>query len=352
MMVPSFVKISSLPLVSDQQYTDFRIPENLTKLIEQHYIEGVEYSRLSHEAQAVFGGKAPHNHGVFAGGVTTILNAYTIEKVRNSVRRLISFVTSAMWEDTGIIAHYYPDYYQMGISYPNFLSYGVFDHEEPELSYVKPGIMVDGTRYPLDPAFITEQVTHSWYQLGIVPDQVDLTKASAYSFIKTPRYNNVPMEVGPLARMLLSGNYAGGHSCMDRIVARTLETGKVLQILEALLDRIDLSGNEQRSYEMPSAAMGVGMIDTTRGALGHWIEIQDGKIGHYNIITPSVWNLSPRGEDGLPGVIENALIGTTLADENNPVEIGRIVRSYDPCVSCATHLYSGDGTHIVIPLPA
>ena len=93
---------------------------------------------------------------------------------------------------------------------------------------------------------------------------------------------------------------------------------------------------------MPESAQGMGLIDTTRGALGHWVSIQDQVIKHYEIITPSNWNLSPKDNNGIPGTIERSLIGTVLADAQKPVEIGRITRSFDPCVSCATHLLSGE----------
>lgn len=350
MMVPSFVRITSLPIADDQQYTDFRIPEALSSLIDKHYQEGIEYSRLSHEAQSVLGGKAPHNHGVFVGGVNTALSAYNIEKVRNSITRLLTFVTTSMREDTDIIAEYYPDYYTMGMSYPNFMSYGVFDHEAPDISYVQPQVMIEGVRSSLEPDKITEQVTNSWYASDTNPDKVDLSKASAYSFIKTPRYQGLPMEVGPLARMLISGNYTGGHSCMDRIVARTLETEKILGIINQMINLVELAPNNQQIYIMPDSAWGSGLIDTTRGSLGHWISIKNQVIEHYNIITPSGWNLSPRDEKGEPGVIEKALIGTMLADVDNPVEIGRIVRSYDPCVSCATHVFRKGGGSMSIRL--
>ncbi len=350
MMVPSFARITSLPLVSNQQYTDFRLSDADNAIIEDHYIGGVEYSRMSHEAQAVFGGKAPHNHGVFAGGTSTSPNAYNIEKVRALIKRLLNFVSTSMREDTDIIAAYYPEYFDMGVGYQNFMSYGVFDHDEPEIAYVQPGIMIDQTRYAFEPGRITEQAGHSWYKENVTPDEVDMTKAGAYTFIKTPRYEGMPMEVGPLARMLLSGDYNGGTSCMDRIVARTLETEKVLRILSNLIDRIELLPNSQQPWVIPASARGAGYIDTTRGALSHSINIENQVIGSYNIITPSMWNLSPKDNEGNPGVIEKALIDTELRDSSNPVEIGRIVRSFDPCVSCATHVHDTSGNHALIRL--
>lgn len=337
MVFPGFVRISSLPVAEDRQNTDYRLPEEINRRLEEHYALGFEYSRLAHEGQAVLGGKAPHHHGIFPGGVTADITSYKIEKVKSTISRLLSFVRSVMLEDAQTIAYYYPDYYEMGRSYTNFMSYGSFDYSDEDIFYVSPGILMDGIRYPLAPELISEQVTHSWYQNDSI-DQADLSKQDAYSFVKAARYNGLPMEVGPLARMLLAGSYQGGNSCMDRIMARVLETEKILSIMEKLADRIGVIPNSQREIPMPDIAHGAGLIDTTRGSLGHWVSIRNQMIEHYEIITPSNWNLSPRDAAGTPGVIEAALTGTVINDMQNPVEIGRIVRSFDPCVSCATHL--------------
>ena len=146
------------------------------------------------------------------------------------------------------------------------------------------------------------------------------------------------MEVGPLARMILSGNYENKISMMDRTIARVLEAKKVIELMDILLDRVNFQEVNQKSYEIPETARGGGMTDTTRGALGHWLSIRNKKIAHYNIITPSVWNCSPSDSNGVKGVIERALLGTEINNPEQPVEIGRIVRSFDPCISCATHI--------------
>jgi hydrogenase large subunit len=342
--LPSYVKISSLKLVSEQEYSDFRLPEKINNKIEQSYVQSIELSRLAHEGLAVLGGKAPHNHGIFTGGVTVNIDAYKLEKVKSIIRRIKSFVSTVMREDAGFIAEYYADYFKKGISYPNFMSYGVFDkYEDKDITYVKPGVIINGTLQALNPNNITEQIHYSWYKRDQEAEEVDLSKPDAYSFIKTPRYEGLPMEVGPLARMIISGGYTRGNSCMDRIIARVLETLKILDIIGRLAERVELKGNNQAAYDIPSKAYGAGLIDTTRGALGHWIQIENSVIKHYNIITPTVWNLSPKDSQGLPGVIERALIGTRLNNVKEPVEIGRIVRSYDPCVSCATHLIGSKG---------
>lgn len=349
---PSYVKITGIPVVNEQQYQDFRLPEELNKSLEEHYAEGIRYSRMAHEGQAVLGGKAPHNHGIFVGGATVIIDSYKLEKVKSIIREILSFVSSVMKEDAGILAQYYPDYFEKGISYPNFMSYGVFNNEEAAISYLGPEIMVEGFHYPFQAEQITEQINYAWYKNNqSLEEEVDLSKPDAYSFIKAPRYNGLPMEVGPLARLLISGEYTGGHSCMDRNIARMMETEKVLNIIYNLADRVEVLPNGQRPYEMPKIARGMGLVDTTRGSLGHWINIENNVIQNYDIITPSVWNLSPRDEGGTPGVVERSLIGSTINNISEPVEIGRIVRSFDPCVSCATHLIKNNGDKIVIEVP-
>lgn len=338
MILPSFARIASLPLVNAPEFTDYRLSEEVNRKLEEHYIAGIEYSRLAHEGQAVLGGKAPHNHGIFVGGITGDITAYKLQKVIAIIRRLLSFVSTVMREDVQTLARLYPDYFDQGISYPYFMTYGAFYHEDQELSYVPPGIMVEGRLQPLEPERINEQIRYSWFQRDNEVETVDVNKPDAYTFIKAPRYNNMAMETGPLARMLISGRYQGGHSCMDRIIARMLETEIILQIMERMTDRIELIPDSQRAYQIPLNGEGYGLIDTTRGSLGHFLRIKDKVIDHYNIITPSNWNLSPRDAHGTLGVIENALLGTVIADVKNPVEIGRIVRAFDPCVSCATHL--------------
>ncbi|HWT77046.1 MAG TPA: nickel-dependent hydrogenase large subunit [Mobilitalea sp.] len=351
MLMPCFVKITSPPIVNVEQYSDFRIPEEGTARLQEHYRQGIEFSMLAHEGQAVLGAKAPHHHGIFPGGVVSDLTAYKIVKVRSYIRQLLTFVSTVMREDTEVIAYYYPDYYEMGISYPNFLSYGVFDNAEESIHYVGPGVLMNGELQEFSPDNITKQVNYAWFNSSNEADEVNPEKKDAYTFIKAPRYANNPMEVGPLARMLISGNYQGGHSCMDRIYARMLETEKILNIMNNLTDLLELLPNGQRRLSIPDISQGAGLVDTTRGSLGHWISIGNKVIDHYSIITPSNWNLSPKDADGNPGVIEKALIGTVIADINSPVEIGRIVRSFDPCVSCATHLIGRNGDRITIELP-
>jgi hydrogenase large subunit len=139
--------------------------------------------------------------------------------------------------------------------------------------------------------------------------------------------------------MWLCGEYRNGISAMDRTLARVLEANKIASILLTLLNNLIPGVCFQKEYEVPKSACGAGLIDTTRGALGHWVRIENSLISLYQIITPSAWNLSTRSRDHLPGPGEKALIGTLIKNPDAPVELGRIIRSFDPCVSCATHVY-------------
>lgn len=347
--LPSYVKMPKISPLYTDQYSDYRLPKALNESLSDHALKSIEFSRLAHEGLAVLGGKAPHSHGIFVGGVTVNINSYNLIKVKSIIAKLKEFINNIMLEDMNTIAKYYSDYFKMGGSYNNFMSYGLFDHYlDSEISYVKPSVSIDGKKQEFDKSKITENILHSWYvsdKENEKPenesrDDIDLNKKDAYSFIKAPNYGGYSMEVGPLARLILSGEYKGGSSCMDRNAARVLETKKIIGIMEKLADRIRPSGSNQKIYTIPDTAFGAGLTDTTRGALGHWIKIENKLIKYYNIITPTVWNMSPKGENGNPGVGEKALIGTKLKNIKEPIEVGRIMRSFDPCVSCATHVIS------------
>jgi hydrogenase large subunit len=344
--VPDYVLLPDISPISPQEYNDYRLNDLQTKKVEKNYVSSIEYSRLAHEGLAVIGGKAPHSHGIFVGGVTINIDAYKLEKIKSILGKIKNFASNFMMEDINIISNCYSDYFEKGKSYNNYLSYGLFDkYEDPLIRYVEPGIMMGGKRYSMDYSKITENIYHSWYKSEVNEDkpgddkleQVDLKKIDAYSFVKAPRYNGFPMEGGPLARLMLSGEYTRGNSCMDRNVARVMETKKIIDIMENITRKIEVIGNNQRVFSTPDGASGTGLTDTIRGPLGHWVKIENKVIKNYDIITPTGWNLSPIDENMQHGPAEKALIGTRLGNVKYPVELGRIVRSFDPCISCATH---------------
>lgn len=332
--VPDYVKFDSINPVSETCHKDYRIPDNLNNKIQGDYIKSIEYSKLAHVGVALLGGKSPHNHGILPGVVTGSLDRFRIEELKSMINKIKDFVDNYMLEDVDIISNYYNDYFEKGDTYNNFLSFGLFDYED--FSYVKPSVIINGIRQEFDKDKIRENIAYSWYKPEGGQVVEDINKEGAYSFVKSPRYDKWAMEVGPLARMILSGRYKLQNSTMDRITARCLEASVILKIMQVLIERIE-PVEEKIKYQFKDKAEGIGLTDTTRGALLHFVSLERDIINRYDIITPSAWNFSPRDENFF-GTAEKALMGTKINDVNDIVEVGRIVRSFDPCISCATHV--------------
>jgi hydrogenase large subunit len=206
----------------------------------------------------------------------------------------------------------------------------------------------NGLVSPLDLSKIQEHVAYSWY-IGRAGSQNPSTgftepkypKDSAYSWLKAPRYAGAAHECGPLARMWVNGDYRHGVSVMDRHRARALETLKVAQAMRTWLDQ--LSGTTvYKSCTIPANASGIGLTEAPRGAIGHWMQSSAGKLTRYQIVTPTCWNASPRDAGGSRGPLEQALIGTPITDAAKPLEVMRVIHSYDPCLSCAVHVMRPD----------
>lgn len=344
--IPDFVKMPQNMPFYESDHNDFRLPESKNAILVEHYFKSLEISRLAHEMLAVFGGKAPHNHGVFLGGITTQPTTDKIIKIKSILNTIKNFIINCMIPDVQLLAQYYNDYFKMGVGYGNLLSFGCFnDYKSLGTLYVNPSVYSGGSINKFEEAKITEDIDYSWYignKQVYKPNEelpkADMKKEKAYTWIKAARYDGMPYEVGPLARMSLSREYSNGISMMDRTIARVLEAKKIADIISILLDNVIPGVDSQEKYTIPNSAEGRGLIDTTRGALGHWLKIENGVLAFYQVITPSVWNLSAQ-DNAFNGTVEMALLGTVIHDMKKPVELGRIIRSFDPCVSCATHVY-------------
>lgn len=340
--LPDYVKLPENYPLFQTDHNDYRLPKVINDKMANDYFESLALSRSAHQMLAVLGGKAPHNHGVFIGGITSPVTADRIITIKSILYQIEQFINDKMIPDVYTIGHYYSECFHFGGGYGNLLSYGCFDHyRDLGTLYVDPLVYSDNTIDPFNPERISQDNERAWYNAN---DEPDVYKMQAYSFIKAPRYNNLPFEVGPLARQWLSGDYRHGISAMDRIIARALEARKITLIMKTLIENLIPGVSMQQEYVIPEQSMGSGLTDTTRGALGHWIMIDNSKIAFYQIITPSAWNLSSQ-TGGIKGTAEMALIGTPVSYIQAPVEIGRIIRSFDPCVSCATHVLS-DGKHV------
>ncbi|SHJ26660.1 hydrogenase large subunit [Clostridium cavendishii DSM 21758] len=345
--VPDYVPINVEP-AKNIHGIRYKLPKEINERLNNHYIESFKFSRLGHKMLALLGGKAPHAHGIFVGGATVNIDASKIIELKSMMFSIKDFAQNIMLEDANIIAKYYPEDFRNGKSYGNFLSYGAFDmpFNTPK-PYVKSGVIINNVREDFDVNKIDEDIVYSYYSdtKAVLTNkdsnwQPDTNKKDAYTWIKAARYKGLPMEVGPLARLWINGEYTSGIATLDRTMARVIELIKVCDIVENLIDKVKLKPVIQQKWEIPEISSGVGTRDTTRGALAHWISIEGKKIKNYNIITPSGWNISPEDSKGNKGVIEKSLIGTYVEDAKNPFEVGRIIRSFDPCISCATHIIS------------
>jgi hydrogenase large subunit len=212
---------------------------------------------------------------------------------------------------------------------------------------------------PVDTAKITEYVKHSWYadtstnlnpSVGVT--QPASTKLGAYSWTKAPRYGGQVYEVGPLARMWVNGDYQQGIGVLHRLAARSLEAKKVADAMDGWLSQLVPGAAVYTQNTLPATAQGIGLTEAPRGALGHWVSISGSKIAHYQVVTPTAWNASPRDDMEQLGAIEQALVGTPVADVNNPLEVLRVVHSFDPCLSCSVHMLGARGARKRITVPA
>ena len=167
--------------------------------------------------------------------------------------------------------------------------------------------------------------------------------SGAYSWIKAPRYAGEVHEVGPLARMWVNGDYRRGISVMDRIIARALEAQKLCGAMSEWLNQLVPGQAVKNNASVPSSATGVGLTEAPRGAVGHWLKITNSVIDRYQVISSTSWNASPRDDAGRPGAIEQALLNTPVADANQPLELLRVVHSFDPCMACSVHLLKPNG---------
>lgn len=349
---PDFIKIlNASPLYKEgtDKELDYRIPENLTKKMNEDYLKAVRFSRECHKAIAVLAGKAPHCHGIFVGGTTTKIDASEKNQVKYIITTVKDFVKNELLEDVNIIAEYYKDYFKMGKGYGNLFDFGVYDDHDIPIKYSDAKAMINGKIENIDVGNITENLKYSYLStpggmilpgISQAPEE-EPYKADAYSWIEAPRYKNYSMECGPLARQILNGYYENRVSAMDRTIARVLECIKICESIDKLIDLMKLGDPVQSQWIIPNQQneiRGIGLTGASRGALGHWLTIKNQTVANYTLIPPSSWNLSPTDSNKIKGAVEQALIGTEINDIKNPVEIGRIVRSFDPCVNCAAHI--------------
>ena len=388
----------------------YKLPPEGNLLAVAHYLEALDWQRNIIQMHAVLGGKNPHPQTYLVGGMATpvdpnsqsAINPARIAQLRTLAAQALDFVTRVYLPDLLLVASFYPEWTTLGGGVGNFLSYGDFpmSGNDPATYWMPRGVIfnrnISAAPQALDQNQIREYVTRSWYTysggngVGLHPYQGEtapnytgpqppyeyLDTNGKYSWLKAPRYNEAPMEVGPLARILVA--YAAGQprvrqlvdgtlaklgvgqaalfSTLGRVAARGIETQWVAEQLGPWIDQLNanmLSGNlaihNKTKWDpatWPAEASGWGTTEAPRGALGHWVHVKNGKIENYQAIVATIWNGSPRDARGQRGAWEEALIGTPIADPAKPVEILRTVHSFDPCMACAVHVVDAHGAEV------
>jgi [NiFe] hydrogenase large subunit/hydrogenase large subunit len=389
----------------------YKLPAEVNLLAVAHYLEALDWQRDVIRVHTIFGGKNPHPNFLVGGMASAInldgtatINAEKLVDIQGMIRRARVFVEQVYWPDLVAIAGFYKDWAAIGGGVPNFLAVGEFpqgDVRDIEKLYFPRGIILDedlSKVHPYDHKLVKEYITSSWYQYaggdavglhpwegetkpvysGPKPPYEFLQDQQKYTWMKAPRYEGKPMQVGPLARMLVA--YASGHegakelvgaalgklnvgpaalfSTLGRTAARGIETVLLARQMEVwfgqLIDRI--KSGDTRTFEKskwepsswPATAEGYGYLDAPRGALGHWVQIANGKISRYQCVVPSTWNCSPRDGQGQMGPYEAALTDHhPLLKPEEPLEILRTIHSFDPCMSCGVHVLDATGAPIV-----
>ncbi|MCX7680999.1 MAG: nickel-dependent hydrogenase large subunit, partial [Anaerolineae bacterium] len=383
----------------------YKLPPEANLMAVAHYLEALDWQRDYIRMHALLGSKNPHLQTFLVGGMSTpvdptsqaALNADSIAMLRGLQAQAIQFVKQVYLPDVLAVAPFYLEWANIGGAPGNYLCYGDFPEADGTLWFPAGAIMNKdlGNVIPVDHRDITEYVTHSWYSYdddtkarhpwegetrpnytGPQPPYHYLETGGKYSWVKAPRFKGEPMEVGPLARMVVG--YAAGQpeikaavdnvlktlgvgmealfSTLGRIAARCIETvllaDKMNQWIEELAANMangNLAIHDNSKWDpanWPAEALGYGFHEPPRGALGHWIHIKDGKIHNYQAVVPSTWNASPRDAHGKLGPYEAALIGTPIADPEKPLEILRTIHSFDPCLACAVHVLDAKGSEV------
>ncbi len=382
------------------------LPPEVNLLAFSHYLQALEYQRKALQVVGVLGGKTPHIQNLAVGGVMNAINLdsqgtlnmdrlYTIKSLMDEV---VPFVQQVYFNDACAVAALYPEWMTYGGGVRNYLAIPDLPLNAEASAFDLPGgIIMDGnfggvkTFYTAaDTEFrhaVTEDLTHAWYkgaepqhpwQGETQPQYTDFEENGKYSWVKAPRYDGHPMQVGPLSQVLIG--YAQGHpltkkwtdlalakiaaigkrkvtvndlqSTMGRHVARAIRCAMLSELAAKHWEYLvsNISRGDFATYNPPKfpdgEIEGVGTHEAPRGTLSHWVVIRNGRLANYQAVVPTTWNASPRDNRGQPGPYEMSLLGNPIADPEKPLEVLRTVHSFDPCMACACHTFDPEGKKI------
>lgn len=383
-----------------------KLPPEVNLIAVSHYLQALEYQRYANQIVGMLGGKTPHIQNVAVGGVQNAINidseaALNVDRlyqIKALLDKVIPFIQNVYVPDVCTVAALYPEWFGYGAGVTNYLSVPDLPLDEKSTTYDLPGGFIpngDLSKYtPIkgqkDPYWIkavTEDSARSWYKGSgglhpwkgeTEPEFTDFKDDGKYSWVKAPRFEGQPAQVGPLANVLC-GVAAGNplmtkwtnaaldkisaiakikatpamlHSTLGRHGARAVRTAVLSELAykhwQLLTDNV--TKGDKAIYNPPvfpkGEIEGVGFHEAPRGTLSHWVVVENGAIKNYQAVVPTTWNASPRDVKGVPGPYESSLLGNPIADAQHPLEVLRTIHSFDPCMACAVHLFDPSGRNV------
>ena len=384
-----------------------RLSPDVNLLAFAHYVQALEYQRKALQVVAMLGSKTPHIQNLTVGGVSnaidldsqSALNTERLQAIRVLLEEVVQFVQQVYFVDVCAVAAMYPEWFKIGSGVRNYLAVPDLPLDSAGSSYDLPGGYIAngnlGGTHPFKTAAdkefreaVSEDVTHAYYQDGSGPLHPWVGRTDPaftgwdsdqkYSWVKAPRFNGEPAQVGPLAQVLVG--FAQGHpltvkyatqainnmkavggvqvtpellqSTLGRHAARAIRACMLAELAQKHLQLLtdNIAKGDYAVYNTPvfpsHEIEGVGTHEAPRGTLSHWIVIKDAKIKNYQAVVPSTWNASPRDRKGAHGPYEASLLRTPLARPEEPLEVLRTVHSFDPCMACACHAFDSSGKRI------
>jgi hydrogenase large subunit len=381
-----------------------KLPPEVNLLATTHYLQALEFQRYALQATAILGGKTPHIQNLTVGGVANAINLNSegtlnldrLYQFKGLMDKVIPFVREVYFNDVCAVAAFYPEWFGYGAGVTNYLSVPDLPTDTRSTQFEFPGGVIwngDLSTYrpitgPKDDYFrkgVTEHHAHAYYKGGETglhpwkgetePDFTDFEPDGKYSWVKAPRFEGKPMQVGPLANVLcaLAAGDPGAkkwatqaldtvgaiakikagpevlHSTLGRHAGRAIRAAMLADLFEKqwqlLVDNV--LGGDVATFNPPTfpkgSIQGMGFHEAPRGTLSHWVVVKDGVIENYQAVVPTTWNASPRDEKGVPGPYEASLLRNPVAQADHPLEVVRTIHSFDPCMACAVHTFDPEG---------
>ena len=371
----------------------YKLTPSQNLILFSHYLEALKFQTEISKAVAIFGGKTPHPQSIVVGGVTSvadILNPQRLNDYLFIIKKAKDFIDRAYLPDTKLLAIAYRDEIKAGVgrSCGNFMSVGGYEFEGEKKLFCD-GIIYNhnfNTIEDFNELKISEEIDRAWYENESSQNNIkytDLNKDGSlktaknddkYSWIKAPRYDGNVMETGPLARVLISYTKENRliksfvnefleatnleildlSSSIGRNAARAIETSYICEYTFKLISRLiqNIKYYDTETWvkfnfdSLKKNAKGRAFLEVPRGTLSHFINIENKKIQNFSVIAPTTWNATPKNFDGIRGPYEAALIGLRITDPLKPLEILRVLHSFDPCLACAVHVINTNGKEL------